>query len=175
MSETITTVYEDGLLRPLLPLPLSPGTTVKIQILNTVNVGYQRRDEIIFGRPLTEEDYRPKDGHKYFEALSVGKLGQLLEEGCVNPNAGVNYCPRIWEFYSFGKKWIERGYNAAFSGCVHSVISRPNCPDYVRTQIEEIEVTGSSFDKDFVSEFKSFAYGAQQRIIKPQQLAAWWD
>jgi predicted DNA-binding antitoxin AbrB/MazE fold protein len=33
MSEIITAVYENGILRPLSPLPLPSGSTVRLQIL----------------------------------------------------------------------------------------------------------------------------------------------
>jgi predicted DNA-binding antitoxin AbrB/MazE fold protein len=33
MSKIITAVYENGILRPLSPLPLLPGSTVRLQVL----------------------------------------------------------------------------------------------------------------------------------------------
>ena len=37
MAETITAIYENGVLRPLIPLSLQDGETVELQILQSVS------------------------------------------------------------------------------------------------------------------------------------------
>lgn len=136
--------------------------------MKELNKNHQIRDRIIFGHPLTEDDYC--GGCKHFYSLSFEKLSTLLEEGFAYSEEIQNSSPSIAQLHAYAKKCIEKGFNAVFFGYVIS----PNREDY-RTSIDAIEVTGINLDPDVISEFEQLAQSADEIIVNSMQLYAWWD
>ena len=141
---------------------------------NELNINFKRREEIIFGKSVIWDD--ELGGCEFFEDLTLDKLAQLLEGGFANPQQIQNISPTIQEFYEFGKKFQNLGYEAFFIGYVVS----PDREDY-RTSIKgiqlslEAETIDSRIYADFLSAFKRFAQTASEKDISSRLLYAWWD
>ncbi len=141
---------------------------------NELNIDFKRREEIIFGKSVVWDD--ELGGCEFFEDLTLNKLAQLLEEGFANPQETQNNSPTIQEFYEFGKKFQNLGYEQFFIGYVVS----PDREDY-RTSIDAIQLSlesetiDSRIYADFVSAFKRFAQTADETDISLKLLYAWWD
>lgn len=143
--------------------------------MRNLNLNYQQRDEIIFGKCLVwEEDIC--GGYEHFEDLSLEQLAQLLEKNFAHPEEAHNYSPTIQEFYDFGKKSQALGFNPVFTGYVIS----PDRKDYrtsisgidIKVDVEEIEL---EIDASLMWEFENFARKADDKIINYWRLYAWWD
>ena len=141
---------------------------------NELNIDFKRREEIIFGRSIIWDD--ELGGCEFFEDLTLDKLGQLLEENFAEPQQTQNNSPTIQEFYEFGQKSQNLGYEPFFIGYVVS----PDREDY-RTSIEgiqlslEVETIDSRIYADLISAFKRFAQTADETDISSILLYAWWD
>jgi hypothetical protein len=141
---------------------------------NELNIDFKRREEIIFGRSIIWDD--ELGDCEFFEDLTLDKLAQLLEENFAEPQQTQNNSPTIQEFYEFGQKSQNLGYEPFFIGYVVS----PDREDY-RTSIEgiqmslEAETIDSRIYADFVSAFKRFAETAHEKDISSRLLYAWWD
>ena len=141
---------------------------------NGLNIDFKRREEIIFARSIIWDN--DLGGCEFFEDLTLDKLAQLLESGFAEPQQTQNNSPTIQEFYEFGQKSQNLGYEPFFIGYVVS----PDREDY-RISIEgiqlslQVETIDSRICADFISAFERFAQTADETDIGLKLLYAWWD
>ena len=77
MSEIVTAVYENGLLRPLSPLKLNEHQTVRLQVLPDKSVDEEEEEAIQY--LIATGILTPPPGHSDVEPLSEEERRELAE------------------------------------------------------------------------------------------------
>lgn len=77
MSEIVTAVYENGLLRPLSPLKLHEHQTVRLQVLPDKSVDEEEEEAIQY--LIATGILTPPPGHSDVEPLSEEERRELAE------------------------------------------------------------------------------------------------
>lgn len=89
MSETIVTIYENGVLRPLTPLSLPESTRVVLQIVTSDSAVEEERRHVrqalldagvIRPRPTTEQVEPVSEEELEQAAIALAKAGPLSEQ-----------------------------------------------------------------------------------------------
>jgi hypothetical protein len=128
-----------------------------------MNKNYAKRDEIIFGKALEDNDYM--GGIKVFGDLPHDKLQQLLDLDFADPDDAQNASPTIGKFLEFLKKHPEVK--------THGYVVAPERDDY-RVTIEGIHYEGT-ISEELRKDFKDLCKGADEKVIGKKKLFCWWD
>lgn len=131
------------------------------------NMDVERRDELVFKGKADPYDI------KYFNALDVQTLAELLDANFADPEMTQNESPSIAEFYAFmvhcAEKYPENTVTA------HGYVIGTEREDY-RVSIEGLECRDpeDKISKDLLVEFLTLCKNADELEYK-KTLRSWWD
>jgi len=131
--------------------------------MRDLNPDQQTRDTIIFGRPLTPDEYNL--GICRFTDLTSDKLETLLAQNFADPDETQNDSPDISEFLEFLK---------SFPQCkAHGYVVSNTREDY-RVSIEGVECT-YDINQELIFAFIELFRLADDFRITPDYVYCWYD
>jgi len=131
--------------------------------LFNLNMNYQERDKIIFGKVLDWDAKIPPSGS--FTDLSAADLQLLLDKNFIEADETQNFSPSTEDFLDFMKRYPRT--------TAHGYAISPKRDDY-RVTLEGVEIPGPCSGDEIVAFSNAYGHADDFRVGE-DSCFAWWD